>query len=158
MIERFPYGKAPFWLLALALASSLLLIATRQRAAESRPQLTFATFAPQHYDAYKRVLPEFERKHGVKVGMQLVDMRALQTRLQNAMLAHAEVPDVVELVSGSMGYFTRGPIKDVGLLDLGERIAREDYRRRIVPSRFSQWETRGKLFGIPHDVHPVMLV
>ena len=158
MIERFPYGKAPFWLLALALASSLLLIATRQRAAEGRPELTFATFATQHYDAYKRVLPEFERKHGVKVGMQLVDMRALQTRLQNAMLAKAEVPDVVEVVSGSMGYFTRGPIKDVGLVDLSERIAREDYRRRIVPSRFSQWETRGKLFGIPHDVHPVMLV
>ncbi len=113
MIERFPYGKAPFWLLVLALSSSLLLWATRQRAAKPA-DLTLATFAVQHYSAYRRILPEFERRHHVKVGLQLVDQRALQTRLQNAMLAHTEVPDLVELIDGSIGYFTRGPLKDVG--------------------------------------------
>jgi arabinosaccharide transport system substrate-binding protein len=158
MVERFPYGKAPFWLLALALASSLLLVATRQRAAEDRPDLSLATFAVQHYTAYKRMLPEFERLHHVKVGLQLVDSRALQTRLQNAMLAHAAVPDLVELGDGTIGYFTRGPLVDVGFLDLTERIERGGYRERMVASRFSKWESRGHLFAIPHDVHPVMLV
>lgn len=158
MVERFPYGKAPFWLLALALASSLLLVATRQRAAVDRPDLSLATFAVQHYAAYKRMLPEFERAHHVKVGLQLVDQRALQTRLQNAMLAHVAVPDVVEIVDGTIGSFTRGPLSDVGFLDLTERIQRAGYRDRIVASRFSKWESRGHLFAVPHDVHPVMLV
>jgi arabinosaccharide transport system substrate-binding protein len=158
LIERFPFGKAPFWLLSLALASGLLLFATRQRAAESRPELSIATFATQHFDAYKRVLPEFERRHHVKVGLQLVDQRALQTRLQNAMLAHAAVPDLVEIMDGTIGYFTRGPLHDVGFLDLTERITREGYRERLVASRFSKWESRGHLFAVPHDVHPVMLV
>ena len=158
MIENFPYGKAPFWLVFLALFSSVVLFATRQRAAEARADLTLATFAVQHHAAYKKVLPEFERQHGVRVGLQLVDMRALQTRLQNAMLAGTEVPDLVEIPDGSIGYFTRGPLKDVGFLDLTERIEHEDYRPRIVHSRFSKWESRGRLFAVPHDVHPVMLV
>ncbi len=156
MSERFPYGKAPFWLLVLALSSSLLLWATRQRAAKPA-DLTLATFAVQHYSAYQRVLQEFERRHHVKVGLQLVDQRALQTRLQNAMLAHTAVPDLVELIDGSIGYFTRGPLKDVGFADLTARIAQSGYRERIVASRFSKWQSRGHLFAVPHDVHPVML-
>ncbi len=156
MIERFPYGKAPFWLLALALSSGLLLLATRQQAARAA-DLTLATFAVQHYSAYQRILPEFERRHHVKVGIQLVDQRALQTRLQNAMLAHTAVPDLVELIDGSIGYFTRGPLKDVGFADLTTRMAQSGYRERIVASRFSKWQSRGHLFAVPHDVHPVML-
>lgn len=158
MVERFPYGKAPFWLLALAVASSLLLLATGKRAAVDPPDLTLATFALQHQRAYSRVLPEFEKKHGVRVALQLVDQRALQTRLQNAMLAHAAVPDVVEIMDGTIGFFTRGPLKDVGFVDLTEKVAEQGLRERMVASRFSKWESRGRLFAVPHDVHPVMLV
>ncbi|HVY27319.1 MAG TPA: extracellular solute-binding protein [Polyangiaceae bacterium] len=157
MIERFPYGKAPFWLFALAIASSVLLVATRRQAAVDRPDLTIATFAVQHYSAYRRILPDFERQHHVKVGIELVDQRALQTRLQNAMLAHAAVPDLVEIMDGTIGFFTRGPLNDVGFVDLTERVQREGYREQMVASRFSKWESRGRLFAVPHDVHPVML-
>lgn len=158
MVEQFPYGKAPFWLLCLALLSSLGLFATRKKGADARTELTMATFATQHYGAYKRVLPEFERKHGIEISLQLVDMRALETRLQNAMLAGTDVPDLVELNDGSMGFFTRGPLKDVGFLDLTERVEREGIRPRVVESRFSKWQSRGRVFAVPHDVHPVMLM
>jgi arabinosaccharide transport system substrate-binding protein len=158
MVDQFPFGKAPFWLLCLALASSLLLFATRKQAAAERPDLTLTTFVVPHVPAYKRVLPEFERRHGVKVSIQLVDARALETRLQNSMLAGTAVPDLVEILDGGMGFFTRGPISDVGFLDITERMQREGYRQRIVESRFSKWQSRGHLFAVPHDVHPVMLM
>jgi arabinosaccharide transport system substrate-binding protein len=74
------------------------------------------------------------------------------------MLARTDVPDVVEINDGSMGFFTRGPLSDVGFLDLTERVAREGYRPRIVESRFSKWQSRGRVFAVPHDVHPVMLM
>jgi arabinosaccharide transport system substrate-binding protein len=158
MVDQFPFGKAPFWLLCLALASSLLVLATRKEAAAERAELTLTTYTPPHIPAYKRVLPAFERKHGVKVSLQLVDSRALETRLQNSMLAGTEVPDLVEILDGGMGFFTRGPLSDVGFLDITERMQREGYRQRIVESRFSKWQSRGRLFAIPHDVHPVMLM
>jgi arabinosaccharide transport system substrate-binding protein len=157
-IENFPYGKAPFWIAAMALASTLLVVATQKRKIEERPDLIMAIFAAPHLESYKRLTPAFEKKHGVKVSLQLVNIQALKTRLQNALLAGAEVPDLVEIVEGSMGYFTRGPLKDVGFVDLTERLEREGLRDKFVESRFSLWSARGRVFGMPHDVHPVMLI
>jgi arabinosaccharide transport system substrate-binding protein len=158
MIEKFPYGKAPFWLLVLAVVSTALLLVTTRREIEQRPDLIFATFAPPHLDSYRRALPAFERRHGARVSIQLVTQRALETRLQNALLAGTEVPDMVEIMEGGLGFFTKGPLEDVGFVDLTERVARDDLRRKMVESRFSLWSSRGRVFALPHDVHPVMLL
>ena len=157
MLERFPYGKAPFWLTLTALVSTISVFATQRSSGETKPELVLATFAANHVDAYRDMLPAFEKKHGVKVSLQLVHQRALQTRLQNAMLAGTAVPDLVELGFGDIGYFTRGPIADVGFVDLTERLTREGYRARLVESRLSLWSSRKHVFALPHDVHPVML-
>jgi arabinosaccharide transport system substrate-binding protein len=158
VIERFPYGKAPFWLSVLALSSALALALVAQRAQAEKPDLIFALSAPNHLPFYGRVTPEFEKEHHVKVGLQLVNSRALQTRLQNAMLAGTAVPDLVELQEFALGFFTRGPLSDVGFVDLTERLEREGYRQRLVESRLSLWTAREHVFAVPHDVHPVMLM
>jgi arabinosaccharide transport system substrate-binding protein len=157
MIENFPFGKAPFWLLVLSLASSLLLVA-KQRGAGARPELVLATFAQPHFESYSQILPEFERKHGVKVTLELVNQRSLETRLQNAMLAGADVPDLVEIQQGQIGFFIKGAVPDIRLVDLNDRIAQGGLRKAMVESRFSLWSTRGHTFALPHDVHPVMLM
>ena len=157
MIGRFPYGRAPFWLLVLALATTLAVFATQRWGKARPPDLVLATFAANHLAAYRESVPAFERKHGVKVSLQLIQRRALQTRLQNAMLAGTAVPDLVEIAEGDIQFFTRGPLADVGFLDLTERLEREGYRRRLVEGRLSLWQAQKRVFAIPHDVHPVML-
>jgi arabinosaccharide transport system substrate-binding protein len=157
VIDRFPYGKAPFWLTAVCAATIAVLVLVR-RGREPRPDLVFAIFAPNHVDSYAEVIPRFEAAHQVKIRLQLVHQRALETRLQNAMLAGTPVPDMVELSQLGLGYFTRGPLKDVGLLDLTERLEREGYRERLVESRLSLWSTRNHVFALPHDVHPATLM
>lgn len=157
MIEHYPYGKAPFWLTALALVSLLLVVAMQQRE-EEEPDLVLAISAANHVDSYKQVLPRFEQKHGVKVALNLVHSRALQTRLQNAIMAGSEVPDLVELQENHLAFFTRGPVSDVGFTDITEPLEREGYRERLVESRLSLWMYQGRVFAAPHDVHPVMLM
>lgn len=157
-VDRFPFGKAPFWLSVLALASALCVAALGQRAKAEKPDLVFALFASNHLPFYRRCVPDFEKEHGVRVGLSLVDQRALQTRLQNAMLARTEVPDLVELPEFSLSYFTRAPLSDVGFVDLTDRLEREGYRERLVEARLSLWSSRNRVFAVPHDVHPVMLV
>lgn len=157
MIERFPYGKAPFWLTATCVLTIALLVVVR-RTREPRPELVFAIFAPNHVESYEELIPRFEAKHGVDIRLQLVHQRALETRLQNAMLAGTPVPDIVELSQLGLGYFTRGPLEDVGFLDLTERLEREGYRERLVESRLSLWSTRDHVFALPHDVHPATLM
>lgn len=153
----FPYGKAPLALLIVALASGGALAVLSRQGSQEQPDLVFALFAKNHHEAYKSVVPEFERKHGVKIQMQLVPARGLQSRLQSALLSGADVPDVVEIVNGSMGYFTKGPLSDVGFVDLTDRLRAEGIYERMVASRFSLWSSRGRVFAMPHDVHPVGL-
>jgi arabinosaccharide transport system substrate-binding protein len=156
MIEKFPYGKAPFWLLTVAVVSSLLYAAVA-RSHSGRADLLFVTFSHTHLETYEKAVGEFERRHGVRVQFQYADWHSLQSRLESAMLAHADVPDMVEVIAGSLGFFTRGPTEDVGLIDLTDAIRKSGLDRRLVASRFSLWSTRGREYALPHDVHPVML-
>ena len=156
-ISNFPYGKAPFALLVLAVVSGLLVCWRQFGRREDPPDLVFAIFARNHEEAYREAIPEFEKRHGVKVQMQLVSLRALQSRLQSAFQTGAQVPDMVEIESSSMGFFTRGPIEDVGFMDLTDRLHAEGLYERMVESRYSLWSSRGRVFALPHDVHPVAL-
>ena len=152
------FGKAPLAIAATAVIAGVLGLATGpQRGDQAKPDLTMAVFSKEHRAAYEPLIAEFERERGVHVQLQLVESRALQSRLQSAMQAGAAVPDLVELVEPSIGYFTRGPLGDVGLADLTERIAADHLDERLLASRFGLWSSRGRIFAIPHDVHPVAL-
>lgn len=157
MLDWFPYGKAPLVILLTALVSGAVIAALGLRRAAEKPDLVFAIYAKNHEEAYRAVLPEFEKRHGVKVSLQLVDSRALQSRLQSALQTGAAVPDLVEILEGAMGYFTRGPLADVGLLDLTPRLHAEGLYDKMVETRYSLWSSRGHVFALPHDVHPVAL-
>ena len=154
---EYPYGKAPFWILILMLISGLVVLITQVKPASERPDLVLVTFAKNHYAAYQKVMPEFEKIHNVKVQLQLVQERALTNRLQAALLAGSEVPDLVEIMNPNLGTFIRGPLDDVGFVDLTDRIKAEKLDERMVASRFSLWSSRGHIFALPHDVHPVAM-
>ncbi len=157
MIDRYPYGRAPFWLTVVAVGSMLAIIITQVGRAKARPDIVLAISSPNHVLAYGKVQKAFAKEHGVDVAIQLVNLRALTTRLQNALLAGTEVPDVAELPFDAMAYFGRGPIDDIGFMDLTERLQTEGYRDRLVAARLSLWSSRSHVFALPHDVHPVML-
>lgn len=155
-IDKYPYGKAPFALLVIAIVSVGLRIATARRHAD-RPDLVLVTHTDAHYAAYRKAIPRFEQEHGVKVQLQLVNWASLQARLQNAVLAGTETPDLAEMFESTLGYFTRGPAEDFGVMDLTDRLHRDGLYDRIVESRFSLWTARGRIYALPHDVHPLML-
>lgn len=154
---EFPYGKAPLVILLLAVATGLGIAMASMGAAAEKPTLVMAIFAKDHAPAYRPVIEKFEKEHGIKVQLQVVEQRALDSRLQSALQVGAEVPDMVELLDGTMGVFTAGPLADVGLVDLTERVERDHLRDKVVASRFIKWSSRGHVFALPHDVHPVML-
>ena len=91
----FPYGKAPLAILILSLVSGAGLWLAGNVTADRKPDLIFATFEKNHAAAYMAALPALEKKYGVKVQIQVVGQKALQNRLQSALLVGAEVPDMV---------------------------------------------------------------
>ncbi len=154
---NYPYGKAPLAILIIAILSGIWLFIVELRSRSERADLIFAVFAKEHAEAYRKPIREFEIENNVRVQLQLVDQRALQSRLQASLQVGAEVPDVVELLDGTMGLFTNGPLEDVGLLDLTDRLRAEGLDQKIVSSRFGKWSSRGRIFAVPHDIHPVAL-
>ncbi len=154
---EFPFGKAPLWILIATIVAGIFVLVGRWGGGVSRPDLVVATFSRTHLDFYEQAIPAFEEKHDVKVQVQLVDLRALNSRLRAAMIAGTEVPDLVEIEKAAMGYFTKGSLEDIGFVDLTERLQAEGLFDSMVASRFSLWTTRGRTFALPHDVHPVML-
>ena len=155
MLDRFPYGKAPLVLLVVAVLSSLAFAATHQN--KRRADLVLAVFAAQHYHAYVAALPKFEKQHGIKVDVQRIDFQSLEARLQSAIVSNTEIPDLTEISEGTLGFFTRGPIKDFGFLDLTDLVHEEGLEHRVVEARYAPWTARGRVYALPHDVHPVML-
>ncbi|HVZ32824.1 MAG TPA: extracellular solute-binding protein, partial [Polyangiaceae bacterium] len=127
------------------------------RRAQRPADLVLAVFAEQHYVAYLAAVPKFEREHGVKVDVQLVDYQSLEARLESAIVSNTQIADLNEISEGTLGFFTRGPQADFGFMDLTERVEREGLDHRVLAARYTPWTVRGHVYALPHDVHPVML-
>ena len=156
-MRAFPYGPAPLAILCLAVLSGLML-AKDQAKKPKKATLVYQTFARPHYEAYQKALPKFLETHpGVTVDLQLVDGQGLNQRLRAAFQADLDVPDMVEIEISAAGSFFRGPKEHIGFLDITDRLKAEGLDKKIVASRFAPYTNRGSIFGLPHDVHPVML-
>jgi arabinosaccharide transport system substrate-binding protein len=155
-MRAFPYGPAPFVMLCLAVASGVALVANQPK--KRTATLTYWTFAKPHYEAYQKALPKFEREHpGVTVDLQLVNGNGLNQRLRAAFQADLDVPDMVEIEISAAGSFFRGPKEHIGFQELDSFLERDKLKDKIVASRFAPYTNRGSIYGLPHDVHPVML-
>jgi arabinosaccharide transport system substrate-binding protein len=155
-MRYFPFGKAAFAMLLVAVLSGAWL--GLHPPLRKTSTLTMWTFARQHYIAYQKAVPDFERAHpGVTVNVELVSNSALASRLQSAFQADLDVPDMCEIEISSAGTFFRGPLPHIGFADLTDRIHQSGLWDEMVQSRFAPYTSRGRIFGIPHDVHPVQL-
>ena len=155
-MRYFPFGKAAFAMLLLAVCSGgwLQLHPPPRKTAT----LTMWTFARSHYLNYAKAVKDFEAAHpGVTVNVELVSNNALAARLQSAFQAELDVPDLCEIEISSAGTFFRGPVEHIGFADLTDQIHQTGLWDDMVQSRFAPYTSRGHIFGLPNDVHPVQL-
>lgn len=150
-----PMGPAPLLVFAVALLTGALLALNPSDRRDA--DLVMWTFSPDHHNAFMRVVPAFEAAHEVQVDVLLVHDAAINQRLSSAFWAQANVPDMVEVEITTSGQFFRGPIDQVGFLNLGTRLREAGMLDRIPENRLAPYTHQGRVFGIPHDVHPMML-
>jgi arabinosaccharide transport system substrate-binding protein len=63
----------------------------------------------------------------------------------------------MEVERALVGRAFLGPADLIGFHDLTGLIERDGLAEIINPPSFSPWMNRGRVYGLPHDVHPVML-
>ena len=145
------------WLIcALALLSSLIIVLWPIPKQEG---LVFWTFAKSHkriYDPMTQVWNKTQQQTD-RVSILLLSGGALQRRLLSGFLSDTPVPDLVEAHAQIVHQAFKGPLEHVGLTDLTAILQAEGIYEQINAPSFSPWTSRGRIFGLPHDVHPVLL-
>jgi len=126
--------------------------------------LVFWTFAQDHHRMYVPVVEQWnqERPDG-KIDMKLLDSGALERRMMSGFFSGTPVADMVEVHAAIAGRSFMGPIEGVGFTDLTDHLHKPGPDGRTLYEQFNEpsfgtWTTRGRTFGLPHDVHPVVLV
>ena len=153
-IETLPLGG---WIIcALALVSSLVLLFWSIPKNEG---LVFWTFAKSHklmYDPMTEAWNRNQDREG-KTHLLLLSGSALQRRLLSGFLSGTPLPDLVESYASIVSQAFKGPLEDVGFVDLTDILHQESLYDQINTPSFGPWTSRGRIFGLPHDVHPVLL-
>lgn len=142
-------------LLAMAVFSTGYVLARKHQRTEGGVIWTFSRF---HAPGYEPVLKEWNRAHPADPYQVVVlDYSALENRMLSGFLSGTPVADLMEVERNIAARAFTGPLEDVGFVDLTDRLMAEGLMGTINPPSFSPWTSRGRIFGLPHDVHPVML-
>jgi arabinosaccharide transport system substrate-binding protein len=145
------------WIVLLLAAGSTVLVALLP--VSSRPGMEIWLFDANHAKIAGHIAQAWNRDHPrAPVQVSLITGPALQMRMLTGFYSDTPVADLIEVERTMIGQVFAGPVKDVGFVDLTGLLEREDLRRGINEPSFGPWTTRGHIFGLPHDVHPVMLL
>ncbi|MEO0513926.1 MAG: hypothetical protein AAF086_01350 [Planctomycetota bacterium] len=143
-------------ILVIALVSTVIVLLLP---IPERDGLEFWTFARNHTLLYEPVSQRWteEGQDLPDVNIFTLDGMALQRRTINGFWAGTPLADLIEIEGGTFYKYVTGPIEDVGFVDLTDMLHDQGIYDTINPPSFSPWTSRGRIFGIPHDVHPVLL-
>jgi arabinosaccharide transport system substrate-binding protein len=145
------------WIITLIALVSSTLVALRPEG--HGHGLIMWTRARNHLLLYEPAARQWnaEASHHQPVQLFLMSDQAIERRMLSGFLSETHVADLIELERNNVGRVFSGPLEDVGFVDLTERIEAEGLSRQINEPSFGPWSSRGHVFGLPHDVHPVLL-
>lgn len=147
--------------LGIAVIATLAVLSSAAVLLWPRPKrqgIEFWTFTQTHEIAYRPLVDAWNRDNpDTAVHMLLLSGQALERRMLSAFRSDTPVADIMEVERTQVVQAFAGPLKDVGFVDLTDRLRAEGLDEAINGPSFSPWTSRGRIFGIPHDVHPVAL-
>jgi arabinosaccharide transport system substrate-binding protein len=144
------------WVLLVAAAISTATVLSRPDPA--RADLEMWIFAALHADVYRPVVERLNEQHpDRRLNVLLLSKEVMERRMLSGFLSETPVADLIEVERAFVGRAFLGPPDSVGFVDLTDRIEADALLDIINPPSFSPWMNRGRIYGLPHDVHPVML-
>lgn len=151
------YFSPGVWLLVLlAIGSSILVFLLP---VQPRPGIVFWLFDRNHAMLSEHIAEQWNRENPDNpVQVTLLNGAAMNSRMLTGFYADTPVGDLIEVERSVIGQIFAGPLNDVGFVDLTDRLEEERVGDMINTPSFSPWSTRNRIFGLPHDVHPVMLM
>ncbi len=145
------------WVMIGLMAVSVGVLFKARRDADNA--VVFWLFSPEHRQLYIPLLEQAGRDGGMDrpLDMQLMSIAAVERRMMSGFFGGLPTADLIEVEKAVIGRAFTGPLESVGFLDLTDRLRDEGLLDEINPPSFGPVTSRGRIFGLPHDVHPVLL-
>ncbi|CAN0541910.1 unnamed protein product, partial [Laminaria digitata] len=143
------------WVIASLLIISAVLVLFRP--APDRGDLQFWVFSPEHQAMYIPMIEEYEQANEVKLDVTLMSVAAIQSRMMSGFFGGLPTADLIEVEKAVVPQAFMGPIDAIGFTDLTDILIEEGLLEQFNQPSLSPWSVDGRVFGLPHDVHPVML-
>lgn len=145
-------------MLALSIGAGAIVL---PQSSSRKDGLRLWIFAKTHQHIYEPVAEKWNQEQATsktEVDTLLIDGKALERRLLSGFMSGTPVADLVETERSVAAKTFTGPAEDIGFVDITDRLREEGLLDAINGPSFAPWTSRGRIFGIPHDVHPVLLV
>jgi len=141
-------------LLVVILLMSLVLTMSSSLLAE-QITLTVTDWSATREKYFKDLIPKFEALNpDIKINYIRKPGGQYHDELQTAFVAGVGIPDLPMVEISSMGKFMKG--KEIPFLDLTDWI--KTYRPKLIESRLNHWSYFGKVWAVPQDIHPSVLI
>lgn len=144
-------------ILALFLFSGTILLFSRT----DRPDaVEMWVFSPEHQLMYIPMIENHQRVLGsdeLPLKLTLLSKDAIKSRMMSGFFGGLPTADLIEVERAAVGPVFKGPIEAIGFRDLTEQLKSEGLLDMFNPPSLLPWSVDGRVFGLPHDVHPVML-
>ncbi|MEO1584159.1 MAG: ABC transporter substrate-binding protein, partial [Planctomycetota bacterium] len=145
------------WIIAIVAALSTFAVAVVPDERSDADATMWASAKP-HFVIYDPIVKRWNDEPGAfRVKLELLSRQVLDRRMVGGFLGGVPVSDVLEVERATACLAFAGPLDAVGFLDLTDRLEADGLLGRINPPSLTPWTYQGRVFGIPHDVHPVML-
>ena len=119
--------------------------------------VTLWVFSPTHQGLYRPMLERAGSEIDRPLDMRLMSVPAIERKMMSGFFAGLPTADLIECERSIVGRVFTGPPESIGFLDLTDRLREEGLLDQINGPSFGPWSSRGRIYGLPHDVHPVML-
>ncbi len=154
LIERF-LSPGALVILTIAIVTSIIVATLPVEKIEGLP---FWVSSKPHFNSYALPIKQWnEQRPNDIIGPALLHSRALERRMLSGFLSGTPVAEVIESSRGIVAKAFLGPVEEIGFVDLTDRLHNEGIYEQINTPSFAPFTSRGRIFGMPHDVHPVLL-
>jgi arabinosaccharide transport system substrate-binding protein len=119
--------------------------------------ITMWSFAKNNVNEWKGREKDIEKKFNIDLQIQLVAQNAFVQKLQAVMMDGKNVPDIIEWMIENNRILNADPGKSF-VVPLNDYVDDSSVFDEVVPGRVAWVKYGENIYGLPHDVHPVVLV
>ncbi|MCC5805810.1 MAG: extracellular solute-binding protein [Opitutales bacterium] len=153
IIEKYPLGLLVVMTVAVVSSALVFLRGDRQTG-----DVEMWVFNAEHRDLFLPVADRWnEDPESPTVDVLLLEFQSLSRRMLSGFFSGTPMADLIMGERQVASQAWRGPVEAIGFVDITDRLEAEDLRQRFNPPSFAPWTVNGRIYGLPMDVHPVML-